>query len=185
MKASALEQLRRSEAQAADDWHPLDGVPAPDYVPERWTGEHVMLRLIKAFEILNLVMSAPGPRSPSGLWPGIRRERKEVEDVEYAIESAALRGEVDRRPTLVRAKSDITARMIHEMEHALYWPAQFVVDRNERRALLTWAMAKAAKRDMTRICRKRGWAYSTTRRRRDAAGKTIADALNRAGRPVF
>jgi hypothetical protein len=34
------------------DRHPLDGVPAPEYVPDSWDGPHVGKRLIEAFTTL-------------------------------------------------------------------------------------------------------------------------------------
>lgn len=185
MKASALEQLRRAEADAANDWHPLDGVPAPDYVPERWTPEHVQLRMIRAYETVHLIVSRPGPGSARGFWPGIKRDRAEIEDVEFGIGTAILRGEVDRRPTMVGSKSEATARLIAEMERALRWPALHVSNRHLRTVLMSWCNAKARKHNFQRVCREKGWAYSTARRKRDEAAALIASSLNRTGVAVY
>jgi hypothetical protein len=49
--------------KAWTDWHPLDGGPAPEYVPERWDGPHVGKRLVEGLCTLMLMPMPRGPRA--------------------------------------------------------------------------------------------------------------------------
>lgn len=54
-----------------DDWHPLDGVPAPEFIPYDWTPEHLGTRVVGAFLVLRMDPSAR-VKLPAGLktaWP--------------------------------------------------------------------------------------------------------------------
>src|SRR5262245_47343157 len=52
-----------------DAWHPLSGVPAPEYIPPSWIGPHVGLRLVEALRTLRRIPVANGPRECGGSWP--------------------------------------------------------------------------------------------------------------------
>ena len=58
-----------SDAVLDDTWHPLDGGPAPEYVPERWDGPHVGKRLVEGLRTLMLMPRVLGPRATGGHWP--------------------------------------------------------------------------------------------------------------------
>ena len=64
-----------SGREVVDDWSPLDGVPAPDYVPLQWTGPHVARRLIDAWVILaRMPWRSPYPRTFGHTWPSYKLE---------------------------------------------------------------------------------------------------------------
>jgi hypothetical protein len=76
LKASRRWRIGRAEIASAssrlipsESWHPLDGVPPPEYVPPAWDGPHVGLRLCDAFKTL---AAMPNPRRgfTSGLLAG-------------------------------------------------------------------------------------------------------------------
>jgi hypothetical protein len=51
-----------------DEWHPLDGGSAPEYIPPAWDGPHVGRRLADAFATLSQ-LPTPFRKSRSGFWP--------------------------------------------------------------------------------------------------------------------
>jgi hypothetical protein len=75
------EQRREKDAPAARagpgsrnadelrDWHPLDGVSAPEYVPECWDGPHVGKRLVEALRVLARIPMNGYPHSFRNSWP--------------------------------------------------------------------------------------------------------------------
>lgn len=56
------------------EWHPLDQVPAPEFVPPTWDGPHVGKRLIEALETLQRLPMRNGPRAFGNGWPSYQRE---------------------------------------------------------------------------------------------------------------
>jgi hypothetical protein len=127
MKAAALQILREAEASVLipghDRWHPLDGVSAPEYVPEAWIGPHVGLRLVEAFKTLAALPAHFGPQLPHNFWP--RYYRHEWEDLlaqqEAAQEDKQLRAEAFNRARIMPSRRDVG-----HMEIALVWPARYL-----------------------------------------------------------
>jgi hypothetical protein len=105
------------------DWHPLDGVPAPDYVPPHWDGPQVGKRLVEA---LRLLRTLPGPVRPQAYgtaWPAYFTEwsdRSSYEDDEHWKTDRA--SEWNARALKPRPSSVEIARM----EAAIAWPGGFL-----------------------------------------------------------
>ncbi len=71
MKFANSYRLIKRDAVLDDIWHPLDGGPAPEYVPERWNGPHVGKRLVEGLRTLMLMPMRPAllRQSLAGLCP--------------------------------------------------------------------------------------------------------------------
>jgi hypothetical protein len=109
----------------ADEWHPLDGVPAPEYIPPCWIGPHVGVRLVEAFKSLSR-MPMPGRISTkSGLWPQYRHD---WEDWLAQVTADKDAQEQDARAQN-RARVQPTAEDITRMERAIAWPARYLGQR--------------------------------------------------------
>ena len=57
------------DTEILDTWHPLDSVPAPDYVPPNWDGPYVGKRLVEGLRTLMLMPTPSGPRMFGNGWP--------------------------------------------------------------------------------------------------------------------
>lgn len=107
--------------EVVDDWNPLDGVPAPEYVPAEWNGPHVALRLADAWRILAKVpMPRFAPRSFGRMWPEFRIEWTDLLSMIGAGELEAMQREMNRVRVLP------TANEISRMEQAIGWPMQYL-----------------------------------------------------------
>jgi hypothetical protein len=61
-----------------DVWHPLSGVPAPEYVPDRWDSPHVGVRLVEALRTLRKIPMNGHPREFGNAWPKYAIEYSEL-----------------------------------------------------------------------------------------------------------
>jgi hypothetical protein len=146
---------------AAENWHPLDGVPAPEYIPPYWDGPHVGRRLIEAFRTLDRTpmrgMSAFG-----STWPAYRQEFREYyaalvgdERAEHAT-IAAERNRVRVMPSAIE---------ITRMELVIGWPARYLGDQPQLAIIVgTVARLRALDWPMENIARKLRYGPSTARR---------------------
>jgi len=113
---------------AEHQWHPLDGVPAPEYVPPCWVGWHVGQRLKEAFETLFKVPVPPGPADIKSPWPLYQYDERE-----YFSTILALLGEgltpADHEITTDRNRVRIpaSAEDIGRMEAAIGWPCRYLL----------------------------------------------------------
>lgn len=107
--------------EIVDDWNPLDGVPAPEFVPDEWNGPHVGARLTDAWHTLARI---PSPRFyPRGFgraWPQYRIEWTDLLSMIGAGEYEAVQREINRVRVLPSAKE------ISQMECALGWPLEYL-----------------------------------------------------------
>jgi hypothetical protein len=130
-------------------WHPLDGVPPPEVVPDRWDAGHVAYRMTKAFEVLRSTPHRDGPLGPASCWPAALREI-----ADYASDDAWV-------PALAAAfshdRDTWTADDFSKMEEALAWPMQHLRDQPPQiaDALCVWAMAKGYKLSLRAALRHR------------------------------
>jgi hypothetical protein len=69
MKFANSYRLIKRDAVLDDTWHPLDGGPAPEYVPERWDGPHAGKRLVDGLRTLMLMPMPRGPQAFGNAWP--------------------------------------------------------------------------------------------------------------------
>jgi hypothetical protein len=106
----------------ATDWHPLDGVPAPEYIPPFWIGPHVGLRLVEAFKTLSRMPMTGRVSTKSGVWPQYRHD---WEDQLAQVTADKDAQEQDAREHN-RVRLAPTAEDISRMERAIVWPARYL-----------------------------------------------------------
>jgi hypothetical protein len=108
---------------AMGDWHPLDGVPPPEFVPDRWDGPHVGKRLVEALRVLMLMPAPRGPQQFGSGWPAFEPEYWEraqyADDPVWEAEQAAERNRIKPRPSSIE---------IAHMEAAIGWPAGYLCE---------------------------------------------------------
>jgi hypothetical protein len=165
----------------ANEWHPLDGVPAPEYVPPQWDGPHVGLRMMEAFKTLARLPNS-GIGHKSGTWPDYRHEWEDLLAQQGA--DADVREQVAREQN--RARLMPTAEDISHMEKVIGWPARYLHD-NPRIARLVQRAAYFRARDLSLdiIARRLRRPPAMLRRDNQAGLDIIATGLRRDDEPVF
>jgi hypothetical protein len=108
-------------AELVKDWHPLDGVPAPEYIPRFWDGVHAGKRLVEGLRILQSLV-VPGLSNVSNAWPAYRHE--------WTDQLAQLEAETEeqKRDAQRRNWTRIvpSAEEIARMEQVIGWPAGYL-----------------------------------------------------------
>ena len=56
------------------EWHPLDHLPAPEYIPARWDGPHAGKRLAEALRTLRYMPVNGYPAGFANSWPAVMHE---------------------------------------------------------------------------------------------------------------
>lgn len=126
-------------AEVLDDWNPLDGVPAPEFVPPEWTGPHVGVRLADAWRVLSkMPIERITPRAYGRCWPQYRHEWEDLLAM-VGAELEAMQREVNRVRILP------TAKEISRMEQAMAWPVVFL--KAARQVLIVHVCARIASFD--------------------------------------
>ena len=126
--------------EVVDDWHPLDGVSAPEIIPLQWTGPHVALRLTDAWRILSrMPWRSPYPRAFGRWWPPYRVEWVDLMSMLGGGELEQLQREANRTKVLPSAQD------ISRMELAIDWPMQFLAE--PRHVLIVNVCARVASFD--------------------------------------
>lgn len=143
-----------------------------------WTPKLVKDAMVHAFEVLLDTSGQIGPDWFKNNWPEYR--------VSFEDEVGQIAQGTEKKTARVRVQR--TAREITAMEKVLLghrdqrnWGSYLHHMPAARRALVTWCFWEIRNRHTEVECERRGWAYSTFRRRRDDAAKTIAAKLNDAG----
>ena len=154
----------------------------------QWTAKLVRYEMAKAYQVLFDTTGRIGPEELKSSWPDYRYSAADIAEQRLARTNGVGR---------MRAKVQRTAREISRMEiilagctvngaHRPAWATAYLSDNKVlRRALVEWCMWELFGWDTERECRRRGWAYSTFRRRRDNAAQIVADRLNAAGVPTW
>jgi hypothetical protein len=107
--------------EVLDNWSPLDGVQAPEFVPPQWTGPHVGRRLADAWLILaRMPWRSPYPRAFGQTWPNYKLEWFDLLAIVGGGELEAVHREQNRTRILP------SARQITEMELAISWPMKYL-----------------------------------------------------------
>jgi len=145
---------------------------------EDWTPRAVKAEMILAFEVLFDTTGPVGPDWFKNNWPEYR--------VEFADEVSQRAQGTHKQTTRVRVQR--SARQISIMEAVLLgskgrpnWGAYCRDQPAALRALVAWCFWEINGRHTEVECQRRGWAYSTFRRRRDMAAEIIAAKLNASG----
>lgn len=107
--------------EVIEQWNPLDGVPAPEFVPDEWNGPHVGVRLVDAWRTLaKIPMPRFWPRSFGRMWPAYRIEWTDLLSMIGAGELEAMQREQNRTRVLPSATE------ISQMEKAIAWPMEYL-----------------------------------------------------------
>ena len=174
--ANALANGLRPE----DDWHPLDGTPAPEYVPEHWTGPHVGLRLVQAFKTLANMPDA-GSGSSHGFWPVYFYEWDDL----LAQEERDAQSKTDAASALNRAKIKPSAQDVSRMEQAISWPGRYCLSVPCARIVQRVAFYRSRDMDMHQLARRMKQDPKTLRKRNRVGLDIIAAGLRRDKVRVF
>lgn len=167
------------------EWHPLSGVPAPDYVPEVWDGPHCGKRLIEAFSTLAKLPLSWGPVAFGTAWPSYLHEWV---DVLYQ-QGADLDAKERAREARNRVRLRPSAQEITRMEEAISWPGRYLAQLDQGQVLTRTVQQVARWRSVERetewIAHKLRVSPTTLRRRNRAGLDAISLGLRRDRLPVF
>jgi hypothetical protein len=130
---------------ALDDWHPLSGTPAPEYVPKTWDGPHVGKRLVDGLRILQRVPVARGLRGFGNAWPSYRYDWTDELWQLTADEQQKWQDAQARNLTRAIPSSEEITRM----EATIGWPGHYLLSFPQlMRVVQTAARARARFRDL-------------------------------------
>ena len=138
--------------EVLENWSPLDGVPAPEFVPLHWTGPHVARRLADAWRVLSrMPWRSPYPRAFGKWWPSYKPEFADLLAIIDAGELEAMQREANRVRVLP------TARDISQMEQAMMWPMDYLAE--PRQVLIVNVVSRVTSfdGDLSREIRRKGY----------------------------
>ncbi|ACB96733.1 hypothetical protein [Beijerinckia indica] len=149
----------------------LEGTGQDERIPERWTPEHVGTRIVDAIRIERRLPPVRGPRPPGNHFREVVNEG--IDQTDFADPPRNRRGPA-------------TATEIKQMEIALGWMT-LLRDHDPGLAVVTvhWAFAVVSGKTVRDLCKRKGWAFGTFYRKRNAALGFVADHLNAVAVPVF
>lgn len=165
-------------------WHPLDGAPCPEYIPEQWDGVHVSVRLVEGFKTLACLPERDRHKqSASGFWP---ETWVEWTDMLAQTSSDTAQREIDAK-IKNKVRSRPTAQDVGRMEIVLMWPAKYIADRSVTMARIVQAVAfmRAKDYDSEKIARKLCTGPRHVRRINREGLDLIACGLRKHSEPVF
>jgi hypothetical protein len=122
MKFANSCHLIKRDAVLDDTWHPLDGGPAPEYVPPTWDGPHVGKRLIDGLRTLMLMPMPRGPQQFGNDWPQYAHEWADLLAQQEADQEQKDRDQREQNRIRLRPSSVEIAHM----EEAICWPARYL-----------------------------------------------------------
>ncbi len=150
--------------------------------PERWTADHIALRLVEAFRTLDRLPKVKGPRQAGNHWPSHRLEW--ADQLAQAELPDAERRERAERQNVLSLRPDGAA--IARMDLALEWLRDLrAIDPGLALVTSFWALRAARHRSVRALCREKGWVPATFYKLRARALARLADELNRRGDAVF
>jgi hypothetical protein len=165
MDGSAQRSSRRYRKGRVDraallghDWHPLDDMPAPEYIPSAWDGPHVGLRLADAFRTLSQ-MPSRSISAHSGYWPEYYYEWEDL----LAQKTADVATQEDDASDRNRTKLHPSAKEISQMEMAICWPGRYIHDTSIAKVVQQVAFCRARDLDMQHVSRKLRLAHERVR----------------------
>jgi hypothetical protein len=168
------------------EWHPLDGVPAPDLLPERWHGPRVHYGYMNAWKTLRLC-PMPSFRIRC-LWPEFQLEW--IDMLGMLGDGGDAYAQWVREQNL-RAREKPTSIEISHMESAFGWPGSYL-RRKPMELLVAFQVntrANALEIDVDQLTHVhrilRHYSGENVRRLCREAADYIAYGLNRDEEPVF
>lgn len=162
-------------------WHPLDGVPPPEIVPDRWDGAHAGVRLIEGLRVLRRLPMNGHPREFGNAWPAHAREWSDLvqycDDPTWKAEEASERNRIRPRPSAIE---------ISRMEIVIVWPARYLRDYPQLITVVqAAALARSRHRDLRWVERHFGLPGRMVRKWNRQGLDVIAAGLRRDQVPVF
>ena len=167
MRAAALHILDEAERDAdPNKVNNLEGWDAflADRVPDTWTPEHVLKRILEAFETLAKLPPDRGPRVPGNSWP------QHVYDWadRLAQEELSEREKLQRRQDRNRTRERPTSEDLRRMDIVLGWLSDLAwIDAGLCRAVQRWARLRSTGRSVKGWCGKTGLSFQVFYRQRD------------------
>lgn len=135
-----------------DDWHPLDGVDAPEFIPPTWNGPHVATRLADAWRILvKMPWRSPYPRAFGQSWPSYRLEWHDLLAIVGGGELDSMQREANRVRILPSAKE------ISQMEQAIGWPWRYLRESHRVMIVNVCARVRSFDGDLAKEMRRRNY----------------------------
>ncbi|TVR06656.1 MAG: hypothetical protein EA385_15170 [Salinarimonadaceae bacterium] len=136
-----------------------------------WDIASVRTALVQGYRVLLDTVGREGPRGAGSYWPAFPAEAADLWEQRRTGSNTVGR---------MRVRIQRTSIEIQQAEAALHWPMRLLADDHNLRVVLqAWALAQAMRIKGRTLCKRRGWAYSTLRERRDRAARIIAEQLNR------
>lgn len=129
----------------------LDDLLAPYQTPTVWTPDHVMLRMIWAFDTLRRLRTRVGPAGFGRGWPGYVHEYADLLAQEESQEAEKRRRKYENRDVpLPPTQLDVTL-----MEEAFQWPLTYLrwslrLDDKRTLSLMAWAWRRSTNQDAGR-----------------------------------
>lgn len=165
-------------------WHPLDGTPCPEYIPEQWDGVHVSVRLVEGFKTLACLPERDRHKqSASGFWPETWAE--------WGDELAQVTSDTAQREIDAKIKNKVRSRPssqdVGRMEIVLMWPAKYLASQSvyTARVVQSVALMRAKEYDSEKIARKLRLGSRHLRLINRQGLDTIATGLRKHSEPVF
>jgi len=121
-QAWTAERLREQAALPGPINPALDGVPAPEYIPEMWIGPHCGLRMIEAFKTLGMMPNRK-LSTGGGFWPDYWPEWQDM----LAREQSELELKEERERQQNKARVMPSAQDISRMEIVISWAAHYLL----------------------------------------------------------
>lgn len=179
-QAWTAERLREQALGPVASWSPLDGVDAPEYIPEFWIGPHVGLRMIEAFKTLACLPSGHRGRTASGYWPEYWPEWEDLLAREQS--DAQLKEEQARAQNRVRMAP--SAQDISRMEIVISWSGTYLAPADAR-LVQRVALLRSQDREIEVIAHRLRRSPRELRRTNRVGLDRIADGLRLARVAVF
>jgi len=169
-------------AELLKGWHPLDGMPAPEVIPDRWDGPHLGLRLVEALRVLRRMPMSGTPREFGNAWPSYGIEFADAssfaDDPLWKADQAAAFNRIRPRPSAIE---------IAHMEAAIAWPARYLKEFPQLlRTVGVVALVRSFHKDVEFAARRRLWMPPRVVRRWNREGlDLIAAGLRCDGVTIF
>jgi hypothetical protein len=164
------------------EWHPLDGVAAPEYIPPHWDGVHVGKRLIEGLRTLSQLTIGGRCSGFISAWPSYQYEWTD------GLAQASADQVQQQQDAHARNWTRIvpSAEEIAHMEQAIAWPMRYLRDVPQLlRVVQAVAHGRARYREMPSISRKLKLPQRLARRWNREGLDQIALGLLRDGVGVF
>lgn len=117
----------------------------PYETPLSWTPDHVMTRMVWAFETLDRVRAKVGPTGYGSGWPRYVHEWSDLLAQEEPVPGETVsQGEERRRGERRPITLPPSSHEVSLMDEALAWPARYLkVERGDDMCLGTWAFRRS------------------------------------------